>query len=51
VRVCLHAGNSFEDVQRLVERIKAWLEKMGGLEDSERGQREERRTEFVKAVL
>jgi 8-amino-7-oxononanoate synthase len=26
VRVCLHAGNSFEDVERLVMRIRGWLE-------------------------
>jgi 8-amino-7-oxononanoate synthase len=25
VRVCLHAGNSFEDVRRLVAKIKEWL--------------------------
>lgn len=51
VRVCLHAGNSFEDVHRLAERIKVWLEKMGGLEDLERERREERRVEFIKAAL
>ena len=50
MRVCLHAGNSFEDVQRLVGRIKEWLEKMGGLEDLEMDGRE-RRMEFVKATL
>jgi 8-amino-7-oxononanoate synthase len=26
VRVCLHSGNSFEDVERLVARIREWLE-------------------------
>lgn len=26
VRVCLHAGNSVRDVERLVERIGEWLE-------------------------
>jgi 8-amino-7-oxononanoate synthase len=51
VRVCLHAGNSFEDVQRLVERIKEWLEKMDGLQDLEKEERKERGVEFVKAVL
>jgi 8-amino-7-oxononanoate synthase len=52
VRVCLHAGNSFEDVQRLVERIKEWLGKMDGLEGLEQeGRDERRRAEFVKAVL
>jgi 8-amino-7-oxononanoate synthase len=28
VRVCLHAGNSFEDVERLVARIGEWLDVM-----------------------
>jgi len=26
VRVCLHAGNTFQDVDRLVASIKTWLE-------------------------
>jgi selenocysteine lyase/cysteine desulfurase len=26
VRVCLHAGNTHRDVDRLVERIRHWLE-------------------------
>src|SRR3954451_8562850 len=25
VRICLHSGNSFEDVERLVARIREWL--------------------------
>ncbi|TVY80704.1 8-amino-7-oxononanoate synthase, partial [Lachnellula suecica] len=28
VRVCLHAGNTFEDVERLVARVGAWLQLM-----------------------
>jgi hypothetical protein len=28
----LHAGNSFRDVERLVARIKAWLESMESAE-------------------
>jgi len=28
VRVCLHAGNSFGDVEKLVGRIREWLEAM-----------------------
>ena len=51
VRVCLHAGNSFEDVQRLVERIKDWLVKMDGLEGDETPRLDTRRLEFVKAAL
>lgn len=30
VRVCLHAGNSFEDVERLAAKIGEWLELMRG---------------------
>jgi 8-amino-7-oxononanoate synthase len=51
VRVCLHAGNSFEDVQRLVERIQAWLGKMDGLEGLERGDGRGESVDFVKAAL
>jgi 8-amino-7-oxononanoate synthase len=46
VRVCLHAGNSFEDVERLVLRIREWLEVM---RTSERKHTEE--VEFLKASL
>jgi 8-amino-7-oxononanoate synthase len=49
VRICLHAGNSFEDLRRLVERIREWLERRGGLEDVDDG-REERRVEFKAAL-
>lgn len=35
VRVCLHAGNSFEDVERLVARIGKWLKVMRGSERKE----------------
>ena len=28
VRVCLHSGNTFEDVERLVARIQEWLHHM-----------------------
>ncbi|KAL5322455.1 hypothetical protein ACEPPN_010428 [Leptodophora sp. 'Broadleaf-Isolate-01'] len=31
VRVCLHAGNTYQDVDRLVERIGSWLELKGGV--------------------
>ena len=51
VRVCLHSGNSFEEVQRLVERIRAWLGKMDGLEGLERVDGRGERVEFVKAAL
>ena len=51
VRVCLHAGNSFENVQRLVERIKEWLVKMDGLERLEKEEPRRERVEFVKAAL
>lgn len=51
VRVCLHAGNSFEDVQRLVERIKAWLGKMDGLDEDDDQRVDSQRLEFVKAAL
>lgn len=37
VRVCLHAGNSFEDIERLVARIGEWLEAMRGLTEQGRG--------------
>ncbi|PVH81255.1 PLP-dependent transferase [Cadophora sp. DSE1049] len=43
IRVCLHAGNTFQDVDRLVARIRSWLEKKGGLEKDEKRQ--------VRAVL
>ena len=46
VRICLHAGNTFEDVEKLVSRIKSWLEirgKVRGEEGTSVG--------FVKAVL
>jgi 8-amino-7-oxononanoate synthase len=46
VRVCLHAGNSFEDVQRLVERIKQWLGHINALEVEG-----SQRPGFVKAAL
>jgi 8-amino-7-oxononanoate synthase len=32
VRVCLHAGNTFEDVERLVARIKEWLDRREAVE-------------------
>lgn len=35
VRVCLHAGNSKEDVDALVERIRAWLTARRRIEPSE----------------
>jgi 8-amino-7-oxononanoate synthase len=35
VRVCLHAGNSKQDVEALVERIKAWLIMRKGIEPAE----------------
>ena len=47
----MHAGNSFEDVQRLVERIKAWLEKMDGLGGGNIQRVDSQRLEFVKAAL
>lgn len=31
VRVCLHAGNTFQDVDRLVASINTWLESKSGL--------------------
>lgn len=49
--MCLHAGNSFENVQRLVERIKEWLVKMDGLEGLEKEEPRRERVEFVKAAL
>lgn len=51
VRVCLHAGNSFEDVQRLAERIKAWLGKMDGLDGEDIQRVDSQRLDFVKAAL
>lgn len=26
IRVCLHAGNSFEDVNKLVRRMSEWID-------------------------
>ena len=46
VRVCLHAGNSFGDVERLVGRIGEWLEVM---RSSERGKIKD--VAFLKASL
>lgn len=46
VRVCLHAGNTFEDVERLVGRVKSWLEIMGKI-----GGEEEFSTGLIKAAL
>lgn len=51
VRVCLHAGNRFEDVLRLVERIREWLCKMDGLDVLGRQGTRRERAEFVKAAL
>jgi 8-amino-7-oxononanoate synthase len=28
VRVCLHAGNTFEEVERLVQCVGEWVEEM-----------------------
>jgi 8-amino-7-oxononanoate synthase len=38
VRVCLHAGNSYQDVERLVASIKDWLEMRGKVEDTQESQ-------------
>lgn len=35
VRVCLHAGNTFEDVKRLVTRIQEWLDQREAAEMEE----------------
>lgn len=35
VRVCLHAGNSFEEVDRLVATMGEWVDKMKGAEGVE----------------
>ncbi|KAI9048842.1 hypothetical protein LZ554_006700 [Drepanopeziza brunnea f. sp. 'monogermtubi'] len=43
VRVCLHAGNTYEDVNRLVARIGSWLEMKREAESSKGA--------LVKAVL
>lgn len=37
VRVCLHAGNTVEEVENLVEALQAWCERSsGGIEVEER---------------
>jgi len=46
VRVCLHAGNSFEDIESLVAKIRDWL----GIMRSSIG-REEREMDVFKASL
>jgi 8-amino-7-oxononanoate synthase len=46
VRVCLHAGNTMEDVEGLVERIKGWLVEKRKVEGAEM-----KRVEVVKARL
>ena len=51
VRVCLHAGNTFDDMQRLVDRIKEWLDEMGTSQDLRQERRGARSTEVVKAAL
>jgi len=38
VRVCLHAGNTYQDVERLVVSIKDWLEMRGKVEDAHESQ-------------
>ncbi|KAL2064070.1 hypothetical protein VTL71DRAFT_4564 [Oculimacula yallundae] len=43
IRLCLHAGNTFHDVDRLVERIRCWLDMNGGTRKDER--------RLVRAVL
>lgn len=45
VRVCLHAGNTFEDVERLVGCIRKWLE-LGKAEE-----RKSVKLGFVKSSL
>jgi 8-amino-7-oxononanoate synthase len=46
VRVCLHAGNTFEDVERLVARIKEWLDRREAVEMEEMP-----RVELIKSSL
>ena len=46
VRVCLHAGNTFQDVERLVAAIRDWLNNMRKV-DGEAGLN----LGFVKATL
>lgn len=46
VRVCLHAGNTFEDVERLVARIEKWLDQREVTDMEERS-----KLEFVKSLL
>jgi 8-amino-7-oxononanoate synthase len=38
VRVCLHAGNSYQETERLVASIKDWLEMRGKVEDAQESQ-------------
>jgi len=40
VRVCLHAGNTMEDVERLGERIREWLVEKRKIEGIEMEMRE-----------
>lgn len=40
VRVCLHAGNTVEDVKRLGERIRGWLVEKRKIEGIEMETRE-----------
>jgi 8-amino-7-oxononanoate synthase len=47
VRVCLHAGNSYQDVERLVASVKYWLEMRGKVEDA----RESQQPLLLKASL
>lgn len=49
VRVCLHAGNSLEDVRKLVERIKAWLLRMEVSEKETRA--DDQRIGLFKSML
>lgn len=49
VRICLHAGNTFEEVERLVDRIRGWLVGEREREDLEGAQVQ--KLELVKSVL
>jgi 8-amino-7-oxononanoate synthase len=52
VRVCLHAGNSFEEVERLVARIEEWVAAKVATEKPEKPEKAvEQRGDLVKARM
>jgi len=51
VRVCLHAGNTWEEVDRLVDAITEWAENVSEQSHGDTGKEENKETEMAVKVL